>query len=88
MDTDAVMVRFNASLEESLRLGREAAEYVSRELPPFILEFEKVDVHTMAIIFILSLSLFLDLLSLFNNCQEEVRWPLVLTSRNSRQNGL
>ena len=44
MDTDSIMVRFGAcSLEESLRLGREAAEYVSDQFPSFFtLAFETV----------------------------------------------
>ena len=43
-DTDSVMVRFGTdSLEESMKLGQEAAEYISGHfVKPIKLEFEKV----------------------------------------------
>ncbi|KAL1973067.1 hypothetical protein VTN31DRAFT_6609 [Thermomyces dupontii] len=43
-DTDSVMVKFGVqSLEEAMKLGKEAAEYVSQKFPkPIKLEFEKV----------------------------------------------
>lgn len=43
-DTDSVMVKFGVkSLEKSMELGREAAEYVSSKfVQPIKLEFEKV----------------------------------------------
>lgn len=43
-DTDSVMIRFGVdSLEEAMRLGKEAAEYVtSKFVKPINLEFEKV----------------------------------------------
>jgi DNA polymerase delta subunit 1 len=43
-DTDSVMVKFGtADRAESMRLGKEAAELVSKEfLPPIKLEFEKI----------------------------------------------
>lgn len=43
-DTDSVMVNFQVdSLEECMRLGREAAEYISDKfIKPIKLEFEKV----------------------------------------------
>lgn len=43
-DTDSVMVKFGVkSLEEAMRLGQEAAEYVtSKFIKPIKLEFEKV----------------------------------------------
>lgn len=44
-DTDSVMVNFKAkSLERSMELGKEAAEFVStRFIKPIKLEFEKVN---------------------------------------------
>lgn len=43
-DTDSVMVKFGVkTLEEAMRLGQEAAEYVtSKFIKPIKLEFEKV----------------------------------------------
>lgn len=43
-DTDSVMVNFKVkSLEESMKLGREAAETISKNfISPIKLEFEKV----------------------------------------------
>lgn len=43
-DTDSVMVNFKAkTLEESMQLGREAAELISAKfIKPIKLEFEKV----------------------------------------------
>lgn len=43
-DTDSVMVNFGVeSLEESMKLGREAAQLITKRFPPPIkLEFEKV----------------------------------------------
>ncbi|XP_065322772.1 DNA polymerase delta catalytic subunit-like isoform X2 [Gordionus sp. m RMFG-2023] len=43
-DTDSVMIKFGlTSLAETMNLGREAAEYVSKHFPsPILLEFEKV----------------------------------------------
>jgi DNA polymerase delta subunit 1 len=43
-DTDSVMVNFGVkTLEQSMKLGREAAEYVSAKfIKPIKLEFEKV----------------------------------------------
>lgn len=43
-DTDSVMVNFHVdSLEESMKLGREAAELISTKfIKPIKLEFEKV----------------------------------------------
>lgn len=43
-DTDSVMVKFGTkSLEESMKLGKEAAEKITKELyiPPIMLDFEK-----------------------------------------------
>lgn len=43
-DTDSVMVKFGVkTLEEAMKLGQEAAEYVSAKfIQPIKLEFEKV----------------------------------------------
>ena len=43
-DTDSVMIKFGtADLGESMRLGEEAAEYVTKSfIKPIKLEFEKV----------------------------------------------
>ncbi len=45
-DTDSVMVRFGVdTVEESMRLGKEAANYISAHFPhPIKLEFEKVKI--------------------------------------------
>lgn len=44
-DTDSVMVKFGVdTVAESMELGKEAAEYISRTFPhPIKLEFEKVN---------------------------------------------
>lgn len=44
-DTDSVMVKFGVkTLEEAMKLGQEAAEYVSAKfIQPIKLEFEKVN---------------------------------------------
>lgn len=93
-DTDSVMVKFGVkTLEEAMKLGQEAAEYVSAKfIQPIKLEFEKVKQNLTKVIgtilqwAIFPLNAFLPLHALRVTCSKfcmVVKWccKIILVSR-------
>lgn len=78
-DTDSVMIKFGVkSLEKSMELGREAAEYVSSKfIDPIKLEFEKVGGDQVELVECHSFVVILGIFPVPPHQQETIRWPLL-----------